>query len=139
MARRNHCKDRISEGFDGAQTSDRQLSPVQTQRVQEGRKPLHDEQDAHDHNAAGKGFVRERQFFKQHIPEHIRELYERQGDMIAKRKCPKTEVRSGVGDTPQAKLDGVDALVHNDVAKTLNNSTRTKNRRQYRKLDSEYS
>lgn len=98
-----------------------ELHPVQAEGVQEGRKALHDEEDADGEH--GEGPKDERQGEESpaapgrqaqahhHGPQHFRQL------CMGQAEGPQAQVGGCVGDAAQAVLYGVDGLVHRYVAK----------------------
>lgn len=98
-----------------------ELHPVKSEGVEEGRQPLHDQQDGHsEHRKEAKHRDQKRHpdsggdpqtQTHHHAPQHLRQL------SVSQAEGPETQVRRCVGNATQAELDGVDGLVQQHVGK----------------------
>ena len=99
------------------------LHPMQPQRMQELRQPLHHTQDRHrqrepqypNHHQPNRpaNSAPAKRVLDGHAPEHLGEL------RVRERERPETEVGRRVRDAAEAELDGVDDLVYDHFAEVV--------------------
>lgn len=104
------------------------LDPVQTQRVQHGRRALHDDQDGDgekephgeedEDGEDAEGTLHGEGVVERHVPEHDGELLMGEGE------GPEAEVGGGVGDAVETELCAVTLVLEQRDAKGMDGAYR---------------